>query len=100
MERISAIGHATHDELSATDALAIAARSTPAPLRESIDDDSLPRLGSQVGIRPEGYVTDDVEGTLVQADRDDVTILRSDPRLGDVLVHFPRVGYALKELDA
>jgi hypothetical protein len=37
---------------------------------------------------------------LVQADHDDVTILRDDPRLGDVLVHFPRVGYALKELDA
>lgn len=98
MARMAAIGHATHDELSAADALAIAARSAPGPVRASIDDDSLPRLGSRVAIRPEGYATADVEARLVQADRDDVTILRDDPRLGDVVVHFPRVGYAIKEL--
>jgi glutathione S-transferase len=98
MARMAAIGHATHDELAADDALAIAAQSAPAPLRASIDDDSLPRLGSRIAIRPEGYATADIEGRLVQGDRDDVTVLRDDPKLGDVTVHFPRIGYAIKEL--
>ncbi len=98
MARVAAIGHGTHEDLPASEALAIAARSAPELSRASIGDDALPAPRSRVAIRPDDYATAAVEGTLVQFDRDDVAIRRADPSLGDVMVHFPRIGYSIKEL--
>jgi hypothetical protein len=50
-----------------------------------------------VAVRPDGYVTDPVEGLLVGYDVDDVAIARHDARLGDTVVHLPRLGYTLSE---
>ena len=98
MARVAAIGHGTHEDLPASEALAIAARSAPEPLRASLADDALPAPGTRVGIRPDDYATAAVEGVLAQIGRDDVAILRADPSLGEVMLHFPRIGYTLKEL--
>ena len=98
MGSVAAIGHGTREEMSAGEALAVAARGTPQALRASIDDDSIPRVGREVAIRPDEYTTAAVAGKLVQADQDDIAILRPDPALGDVVVHFPRIGYSIKEL--
>lgn len=98
MARVAAIGHGSRADLPPAAALAIAADSEPGPLRASIEDDTLPAPGSPVAIRPDDYATAAVEGRLVQFDRDDVAILRVDPRLGNVMVHFPRIGYTIKEL--
>ena len=54
--------------------------------------------GSPVAVRPDDYVTAPVEGTLMQRDADDVAVLRDDPLLGQVMMHFPRVGYTVKAL--
>ena len=97
MARVAAIGHGSSDALTATEALAIAARSRPEPARPSIDDDSLPAPGCEVAIRPDDYATAAVEGTLVRCDGHDVAILRNDAMLGEVVVHFPRVGYTIRE---
>ena len=97
MARVAAIGHGRPQELSPAQALAIAAQGDPVAAGASIDDDTLPALGSEVSIRPDGYVTEAVSGTLVQVDRFDVAIRRADPALGEVMLHFPRVGYAIKE---
>ena len=98
MARVAAIGHGSPADMSAAAALVIAADNDPAPLRPSIADDALPAPGSRVAIRPDDYATAAIEGRLAQLDRDDVAVLRVDPRLGDVMVHFPRVGYTIKEL--
>ena len=98
MTRVAAIGHATQQDLGAAAALAIAAAAQPAPLADSIADDSLPALGNKVAIRPDDYVTDAVAGRLVQVDRDDIALLRHDDMLGDVMLHFPRVGYSIKAI--
>jgi hypothetical protein len=98
LARVAAIGHATPQDLGAAAALAIAAAAQPAPLADSIADDSLPALGNEVSIRPDDYVTDAVLGRLVQVDRDDVALWRHDDLLGDVVLHFPRVGYSIKAI--
>ena len=98
MARVAAIGHGSPADMSAAAALVIAADNDPAPLRPSIADDALPAPGSPVAIRPDDYATAAVEGRLAQFDRDDVAVLRVDPRLGDVMMHFPRVGYTIKQL--
>ncbi|MGD0072886.1 MAG: glutathione S-transferase family protein [Candidatus Binataceae bacterium] len=98
MERVAAIGHGAREGMPASEALAVAARGAPQALRASVNDDSIPRLGREVAIRPDEYTTAAVAGKLVQVDQDDVAILRRDPARGDVVVHFPRIGYSIKEL--
>ncbi len=96
MAGMAAYGHGRPSGLTAKAALDIARDSLPAPLPPSLADDSLPPPGSPVAVRPDDYVTAAVEGTLVQIDADDVAVLRDDPRLGKVMMHFPRVGYTIR----
>jgi len=98
MSRVAAIGHGAPQEITAAQSLEIAKQQTPDPIGSSIDDDSLPALGSQVVVSPDEYSTEGVHGTLVQVDNLDLAIRRSDPALGEVAVHFPRVGYSVREL--
>ena len=98
MARIAAIGHGTCAEMSAADALALAATCEPGALLPTVADDAMPAIGSRISIRPDDYVTAAVEGRLVQLDRDDLAIERVDAKLGRVMVHFPRIGYTIKEL--
>ncbi len=98
MKRVAAIGHGEHADIPAARSLEIAARSRPRTCGESIADDSLPAPGTRVAIRPDDYATPAVEGTLLLVTPDDVAIRRDDRMLGEIVVHFPRIGYALKEL--
>lgn len=98
MGRIAALGHGESVEIPAMSALEVAAGSRPAEPAESLHDDSLPALGSHVAIRPDDYATPAVNGRLARVTIDDIAILREDPDLGETVVHFPRVGYTLKEL--
>lgn len=97
MSRVAAIGHGTPQGLSPAQALEIAAQGTPGLLGASIHDDSLPPLGSEVAIGPDGYTTDPVTGTLAWVDPLDVAIRRVDTGLGEIMLHFPRIGYTIKE---
>ena len=98
MTRMATIGHGTCAALSGVDALAIAAAAEPAPLAASIADDALPAIGSRIAVRPDDYLTAAVEGRLMWSDSDDIAILRTDASLGAVMLHFPRVGYTIKQL--
>ncbi len=73
----------------------LAAEATPIPVVDSIKDDAMPARGSQVSISPDGYTTDAVSGTLARIGSLDVAIRRKDASLGDVMVHFPRIGYTM-----
>lgn len=98
MSRIAAIGHGRSTPLSAAEALEIAAAGTPASLPPPVEDDSLPRPGARVAIGPEGYSTAAVSGELAWVGRFDVAIRRVDARLGETMLHFPRIGYTIKEV--
>ncbi|RPH45693.1 MAG: glutathione S-transferase family protein [Burkholderiales bacterium] len=97
MARMAAIGHGTPVPMTASEALAVAAAATPDVPAPSVIDDAMPAIGAAVAVRPDGYVTDPVEGLLVGYDVDDVAIARRDARLGDTVVHLPRLGYTLVE---
>jgi hypothetical protein len=96
MARIAALGHGTSKDLSAKDALAIAETAAPAPIDAAsiIDDDDL--LGSQVSIRPDGYDTQALTGEVVFVARDEISVRRADGPLGEVFVHYPRIGYTIR----
>jgi hypothetical protein len=82
--------------LGSEDALAIARDAEPAMLagRSLREIDGL-AVGEQVTVAPTDYGVDPVLGTLVDADADSIAVRRSDPRAGDVVVHFPRLGYRI-----
>ncbi len=96
MARVAAVGHGRPLPLSPADALGIAARATPAPLRPGVSDDAYPAPGTDVEITPDGYRNEPIAGTLCRVDAWDLAIRRSDPRLGELVVHFPRIGYTVR----
>ncbi|QDL37639.1 glutathione S-transferase family protein [Rhodoferax sediminis] len=98
MDRMAAIGHDQEQAFSAAEAIALAAQSTPAPLKnEPFQDEHGIALGSQVVITSESFGPEPTQGELIAATRMHYTLRRSDERAGTVHVHFPRIGYILKK---
>jgi len=101
MDRIAALPNPTIARSSAAEAIAIAAAAEPAPLpQEAFQDDHGIALGSRVTVAAQSFGTETTEGTLVAATRTHVTLARTDERAGRLHVHFPRIGYVLKEVKA
>jgi glutathione S-transferase len=98
MARMRAFGHGTSSPITAAEALDVAAAAQPATPRSSNPFDEDPPLGSHVRIRADDYGRDPVEGELVLVDADEIALCRNNPRLGDVVVHFPRLGYDLRQV--
>jgi glutathione S-transferase len=96
MERVRAFGHARNAPMSPDEALAIAAATTPAPMRSSSRFAEDPPLGAAVRVRADDYARDPVVGELVLIDADEIAVRREDPRVGEIVVHFPRLGYDLR----
>ena len=57
-------------------------------------------LGSRVTVAAEAFGTEPTEGVLRAATRTRYTIERRDDRAGTLHVHFPRVGFVLREVRA
>ena len=51
-----------------------------------------------VRVRADDYGRDPVEGRLISLEVNEVAISREDPQIGEVVVHFPRLGYDLRPL--
>ena len=101
MDRMAGIGQASFEKLSALDAIAVAANSAPAALHDDVfQDEHSIALGSQVTIRSENFGLEPTQGELIAATRMHYTLRRLDDRAGSVHVHFPRIGYILKKVDA
>jgi glutathione S-transferase len=101
MDRMDAMDHSSFEKFSAADAIALAAASTPAVLRDDVfQDEHGIALGSQVTVRSENFGLEPTQGELIAATRMHYTLRRTDERAGTVHVHFPRIGYVLKKVDA
>ncbi len=96
-DRVTAIGHGTPQEMSEADALTVARNAEPAaPGIPTDGDPSGYRPGQRFSVTPDDMGRDPVLGTLIAADAQEVVIRRSDPRVGEVNVHFPRAGFDVK----
>ena len=92
--RVAAIGHGRRSELSGAEALEVARASQPgpAPAHDSSDPLGLDP-GAAVVVMADDYGRDPIPGSLVAANRERVTIIREEPSLGRLNLHFPRAGF-------
>ena len=99
MHRIAAFGHSQAQPMTPAEALDVARAATPHALTEPntpFDDRyGLPK-GTRVTVAAVDYGVDPIEGELIVSTRDTVGGLR----VGKVVVHFPRVGYAVRKVEA
>ncbi|MDH3234777.1 MAG: glutathione S-transferase family protein [Alphaproteobacteria bacterium] len=93
MERIAAIGHAARHEMSAEAAIAIAAESAEALPPDGPIEDASFVAGQEVVVAPVDRTSPPVTGGLALLTPAQVAVRRHDPRAGEVVVHFPRLGY-------
>jgi glutathione S-transferase len=106
LDRMAAIGHGAADKFSAADAITVAHGAQPMPPGQNLlidsafqDDHGIP-LGTLVSLTAETFGPEQTEGVLIAATRTHYTLRREDPRAGVVHVHFPRVGYVLRKVEA
>jgi glutathione S-transferase len=94
--RMAAFGHGKMTPSTAEEALAIGTKATPDPV--STDVARLPdgfELGSEAAVQPVDYGFNPVRGKLVVGSLKEYAIRRSDAEAGEIVVHFPRQGFAL-----
>jgi len=92
--RMRALGHGRREEITAEQALAIAAKATPeTAASEDPDDPNGRRVGERVVVTPEDYGKVEVAGEIVSLSAQHIAIRRVDERVGEIVVHFPRAGF-------
>ncbi len=94
-QRVGAIGHGQPSDLSALAALEIARHTSPNVVEQADPGDPQGLTpGETVEIVPEavsGHPA--VAGQVVGVNAQEIVLLHEDPRVGQVALHFPRVGY-------
>ena len=98
-ERVAAFGHGKSKRLSGAGASELA-RDTTGFAPCAVASGAGIEAGTQVGVVPADYAHDEVAGTLVGFDDDEVVVEREDDRAGTVHVHFPRIGFHVKAIVA
>lgn len=94
--RISAIGHGEMTAMDAKEALAVARAASPEAARA--EDPHEPRgfkPGDRVTVAADDYGRDPVAGEILFTSAYEIAILRNDPAVGAVAVHFPRAGFTV-----
>jgi glutathione S-transferase len=97
MERVDAMGAGDRSDMTPAEAVATARAATPAPgAGVAPHEPNGLTAGARVTVTPDDYGFDPVAGELVSATVHEVAVRRNDPAVGDVVVHFPRIGFQVK----
>jgi glutathione S-transferase len=92
-QRMKALGAGKRTDIAAADALDIANAAKPDAVAVDARDPSGLEAGRRISVTPDDTGKVPVEGVLVGLSPDRVSLRRSDPRVGEVVVHFPRAGF-------
>jgi glutathione S-transferase len=95
-ERVRDIGHGQRKEMSREEALDIARDATTIETPSADPGEPNGRKpGDPVTVMADDYGREPVSGELVSSSAQHIAIRRSDPRVGEVVVHFPRAGFVV-----
>jgi glutathione S-transferase len=92
-KRMKAFGSGKPTEMTAAEALDVAKVATAEPGKIDEKDPSGLKAGQKISVTPDDTGEVPVTGTLVGLTNERVSIIRSDEKVGDVVVHFPRAGF-------
>ena len=95
------VGHGGAGKTTLLEAMLFAAGATTrSPGATTVDagDPSGLKRGQKISVTPDDTGRVPVEGVLVGLASDRVSIQRNDPRVGEVVVHFPRAGFVVVPL--
>ena len=97
LARLAELGQGERIEMPAATALDIARDATPLPPTGIDAHDPLGiSAGTQVCVSPSDYAEANIVGELVGTTVNTVSVRREDPRVGEVVVHFPKIGYSVE----
>ncbi len=94
-QRMLAFGGPQGLNMTGTEALAVAAASTPEPLANGSSDIADIPIGALVDVGPTDYGVMPTRGELLHCDAATITISREHELTGVVNVHFPRHGFGV-----
>ncbi len=92
-DRMAGIGHGTRVNIEADEALAEARAASPAAPRPSQPQEGDPLPGQRARVRASDNAKDWIEGEVHFIDADEIALLHENDEVGQVAVHFPRLGY-------
>jgi glutathione S-transferase len=97
-QRVAKIGHGSPVESSAEEAIEVA-RASASSVETEVSSDAWPALeaGQAVTVTPDDYGSVPVQGELVRLTQEDIAVRREHHRTGEVVVHFPRLGYKVEK---
>ena len=97
--RVAALGDGERQPIPCEEAFAVARAGKPLPGTVEPGDAQALKAGEVVEVGPEEEMRrGDVRGAIVAASASEIAVRRSDPRCGDVVVHFPRLGYRVRRV--
>ena len=92
--RLKAFGHGTVTPMDSKEALEIAKAATSEAQRSTDPHDPNGRkAGDKVTVSADDYGRDLIAGEIVFSNAHEIAIRRSDAKVGEVVVHFPRAGF-------
>ncbi len=94
-ERVGAFGHGESIPMGSDEAIQVAA-SAHAHAPAAVAAGQPFQAGADVTVAAADYAHDEIAGSIVGLDDNEVVIARDDSRAGRVHVHFPRIGFHLK----
>jgi len=99
-QRVRSVVQPAHADMTSATALQYASDEAPQEVEAQFYTDTHGiALGEQVTITPTDTGCDPVQGELVLAMRDELAIRRFDDRVGELIVHFPRIGFEMKKAE-
>lgn len=93
VERIAAFGPGQVTPMPAAQALEAARVAAPADVDGPSSSDAGYGPGDRVTIVADDYGRETTTGQVVRVRADEVVVVREDPALGSIAVHYPRAGY-------
>jgi glutathione S-transferase len=95
--RIEAFNGGIRRELSTAAALEIARNARPADIDGGCVPDERLKAGDLVSIGPDDYGKERTIGRIVRLKANEIVVVRNDPAVGEVAIHYPRAGYQIEK---